>query len=123
MTPDHYESLGPASGRGDSAVEVFDPPRKLAHGWRSMYDPMPTRRSESRVTWEIEPDEDGVCKLTVIHDRLEALAAHRRAVSGGLDGRAQRPEDAARDRSAARRLARPGEREGPRGPSLVTRWC
>ena len=45
-----------------------------------------TRRSseetESRVTWEIEPDEDGVCKLTVTHDRLEGAPRTAESVSG-----------------------------------------
>ena len=83
VTPDHYDSRS-ADGDvwGDSAVEVFDPPRKLVHGWRSMYDPTLNEESESRVTWEIEPDEDGVCKLTVTHDRLEGAPRTAEAVRG-----------------------------------------
>ena len=48
VTPDHYESLGPDDVVwGDAAVEVFDPPRKLVHGWRSMYDPTLARRARA----------------------------------------------------------------------------
>src|SRR4051794_3243473 len=66
VTCDHYRSLGPDdSVWGDATVEVFDPPRKLVHGWRSMYDPALNAEAESRVTWEIEPGDDGVCKLTL----------------------------------------------------------
>ena len=83
VTPDHYESLGPDDVVwGDAGVEVFDPPRKLVHGWRSMYDSTLNEESESRVTWEIEPDEDGVCKLTVTHDRLEGAPRTAESVSG-----------------------------------------
>ena len=83
ITPERRASLAPdGSVRGDTAVEVFDPPRKLVHGWRSMYDPTLNEESESRVTWEIEPDEDGVCKLTVTHDRLEGAPRTAESVSG-----------------------------------------
>ena len=83
VTPDHYDSRS-ADGDvwGDSAVEVFDPPRKLVHGWRSLYDPELAAEDESRVTWEIEEDESGVCLLTVTHDRLEGAPKTAVGVSG-----------------------------------------
>ena len=37
---------------------------------------------ESRVTWEIEPRDGGVCKLTVTHDRLEGAPRTAQEVSG-----------------------------------------
>ena len=52
-------------------VLEYDPPRRLVHGWRSLYDPELAEEDESRVTWEIEPHEGGLCLLTVIHDQLE----------------------------------------------------
>ena len=65
-------SLGPDGDvRGDSPVFEFDPPRRLVHGWQSLYDPELAEEEPSRVTWEIEPQDGGYCKLTVIHDRLE----------------------------------------------------
>ena len=83
ITAERRLSLAPdGSVRGDAAVEVFDPPRRLVHGWRSMYDPELSEESESRVSWEIEPDEDGVCKLTVTHDRLEGAPHTAESVSG-----------------------------------------
>jgi uncharacterized protein YndB with AHSA1/START domain len=83
VTPEHYDSRGPGGETwGDSAVEVFDPPHKLVHGWRSMYDPDVTEEEESRVTWEIEEDENGVCLLTVTHDRLEGAPMTAVKVSG-----------------------------------------
>ena len=65
-------SLGPGGEvRGDSPVFEFDPPRKLVHGWQSLYDPELAEEEPSRVTWEIEPQDGGYCKLTVTHDQLE----------------------------------------------------
>ena len=53
VTPEHYDSRSSDGDVwGDSAVEVFDPPRKLVHGWRSLYDPELAAEDESRVTWE-----------------------------------------------------------------------
>ena len=83
VTPDHSDSRS-ADGDvwGDSAVEVFDPPRKLVHGWRSLYDPELAAEDESRVTWEIEPQDDGTCLLTVVHDRLEGAPKTAADVAG-----------------------------------------
>jgi uncharacterized protein YndB with AHSA1/START domain len=83
VTPEHYDSRS-ADGDvwGDSAVEVFDPPRKLVHGWRSLYDPELAAEDESRVTWAIDEEENGVCLLTVTHDRLEGAPKTAAGVSG-----------------------------------------
>ena len=83
VTPDHYMSHGPdGSVWGDADVFDFDPPRKLSHGWRSLYSPDLAGEEASRVTWEIEPDDDGVCLLTVVHDRLEGAPKTAASVSG-----------------------------------------
>jgi uncharacterized protein YndB with AHSA1/START domain len=67
---------------GDSPILEEDAPRKLVHGWRSLYDPELAEEPESRVTWEIEPQEGGVCKLTVIHDKLENSPKTAASISG-----------------------------------------
>lgn len=67
---------------GDEAVAEFDPPRRLVHGWRSLYDAELAGEKESRVTWEIEPLDGGYCKLTVVHDRLEDAPKTAANVSG-----------------------------------------
>jgi uncharacterized protein YndB with AHSA1/START domain len=83
VVPDHYRSLGPDGAVwGDAGVDEFDPPRRLVHGWRSMYDPDLAAEEESRVTWEIEPQDGGICLLTVVHDRLEASPKTAASVSG-----------------------------------------
>ena len=83
VLPDHYSSVGPTGDlRGDEPVLEFDPPRRLVHGWRSHYDPELAEEDESRVTWEIEPQDDGTCVLTVVHDRLEGAPKTTASVSG-----------------------------------------
>ena len=83
VTPEHYDSRGPDDAVwGDSATFEWDPPRRLAHGWRSLYDPSVVEEDESRVTWEIEAQDGGVCLLTVTHDRLEGAPQTAARVSG-----------------------------------------
>ena len=83
VVPGRYTSLGPdGSVRGDEPVYEFDPPRRLVHGWVSRYDPDLAAEAESRVTWEIEPYDDGTCLLTVTHDRLEAAPKTAASVAG-----------------------------------------
>lgn len=72
ITPARRVSYGPdGATRGDGKVLEFDPPRRLVHEWRSLYDPDLAEEQTSRVTWEIESHEDGYCQLTLTHDRLE----------------------------------------------------
>ena len=83
-TSERHLGLGPNDEVwGDAAVAEFDPPRRLVHGWRSLYDPELAAEDESRVTWEIEPRDGGYCALTVTHDRLEGAPKTAESVSGG----------------------------------------
>jgi uncharacterized protein YndB with AHSA1/START domain len=83
VTPERYLSQGPDGDTwGDGPVFEFDPPRRLAHEWRSMYDPDLEAEEPSRVTWEIDPQENGTCLLTVTHDRLEGAPKTAVRVSG-----------------------------------------
>ncbi|GAA1737606.1 SRPBCC domain-containing protein [Isoptericola hypogeus] len=83
VTPERYTSRGPdGQSWGDDAVYEFDPPHRLVHGWRSLYDPDLADEPESRVTWQIEPRDGGLCLLTVTHDRLEGSPRTARGVSG-----------------------------------------
>jgi uncharacterized protein YndB with AHSA1/START domain len=84
VVPDHYHSLGPDDAVwGDGAVFDFDPPRRLVHEWRSLYDPELANEEPSRVTWEIDPQDGGSCLLTVTHDQLEGAPKTAEQVSGG----------------------------------------
>ena len=83
VVPDGYHSLGPdGSVWGEAGVEVFDPPRRLVHGWRSLYDEELAAEDESRVSWEIEPQDGGYCRLTVVHDRLEGAPKTAASIAG-----------------------------------------
>jgi uncharacterized protein YndB with AHSA1/START domain len=67
----------------DEEVLESDPPRRLVHGWTSAYDPETAAEEPSRVTWEIEPQDGGVTKLTVVHDQLEGAPKTAENVAGG----------------------------------------
>jgi uncharacterized protein YndB with AHSA1/START domain len=85
VTSERYHALSPDDDVwGDSQTYEFDPPRRLVHGWRSLYDEEMALEEESRVTWEIEPKDGGVCLLTVVHDRLDG--APKTAASVGGEG-------------------------------------
>lgn len=66
----------------DEEVLETDPPRRLIHRWISGYDPELAAEEPSRVTWEIEPQENGTTLLTVVHDRLEGAPKTAEGVSG-----------------------------------------
>ena len=83
-TPERHRGLGPNDELwGDAAVTEFEPPQRLVHGWRSLYDPDLAAEQESRVTWQIEPQDGGYCLLTVTHDQLEGAPKTAESVSGG----------------------------------------
>jgi uncharacterized protein YndB with AHSA1/START domain len=66
----------------DEQVLEEDPPRRLVHRWIPAYDEELAAEEPSRVTWEIEPQEDGTTLLTVVHDRLEGAPKTAESVSG-----------------------------------------
>jgi uncharacterized protein YndB with AHSA1/START domain len=67
---------------GDNTILESDPPRRLVHTWRSLYEPVMAAEPESRVTWEIEAQPGGFAKLTLVHDRLEASPKTAASVRG-----------------------------------------
>jgi len=67
---------------GDNTILECDPPRRLVHTWRSLYDPVLAAEPESRVTWEIEAQPGGLAKLTVVHDRLDSSPKTAASVRG-----------------------------------------
>ena len=67
---------------GNNTVLESDPPRKLVHTWRSLYDAEMAAEPESRVTWEIEAMPGGYARLTLIHDQLEAAPKTAASVTG-----------------------------------------
>jgi uncharacterized protein YndB with AHSA1/START domain len=67
----------------EGEVLESDRPHRLAHTWRSLFDEDSAAEEPSRVTWEIEAQEGGVTKLTVVHDQLESAPKTAASVAGG----------------------------------------
>jgi uncharacterized protein YndB with AHSA1/START domain len=65
------------------AVIEYEPPHRLVHGWRALYDPETAVEDDSRVTWEIEAQDGGYSKLTVVHDKLEGAPKTAESVARG----------------------------------------
>ncbi|HEY6053009.1 MAG TPA: SRPBCC domain-containing protein [Gaiellaceae bacterium] len=78
----HFSHGPDGSTWADGPVFEFDPPKRLVHEWRSLYSDELAQEEPSRVTWEIEPQEDGTTLLTVVHDRLEGAPKTAESVSG-----------------------------------------
>jgi len=80
-TPDRrFVKMGDT--QDEDPVFEFDPPRRLVHGWSSKWDDELAAEEPSRVTWEIEPRDDGITLLTLVHDRLEGAPKTATAVYG-----------------------------------------
>jgi uncharacterized protein YndB with AHSA1/START domain len=84
FTPERRLSLSPDGNDvwGDNAVLEWDPPRRVVHEWKSLYNPEIAMEDASRVTWEIEPQDGGYAMLTVVHDRLEGSPKTAASVYG-----------------------------------------
>ena len=83
VTADGYRSLGPNGAVwGDAAVLEFDPPRRLVHGWDSLYSEELAKEPTSRVTWEITPQDGAYCLLTITHDELQNSPKTAGSVAG-----------------------------------------
>jgi uncharacterized protein YndB with AHSA1/START domain len=67
----------------EGVVLEADPPRRLIHTWRTLYEEEAAAEQHSRVAWEIEPQEGSVTKLTVVHDQLDASPKTAESVAGG----------------------------------------
>lgn len=84
LTEARYHSVdGEGRELVTGAVLELDPPRRLSHAWRALYDAETAAEDESRVTWEVEPAGEGVSKLTVVHDRLESSTKTAASVATG----------------------------------------
>ena len=67
---------------GEDPVLEWDPPRKLVHGWHSKWNEELSAEERSRVSWELEAQDDGTTLLTVVHDQLEGAPKTAASVSG-----------------------------------------
>jgi uncharacterized protein YndB with AHSA1/START domain len=67
----------------DGEVIEASPLTRLVTSWRALYDEETAAEPHSRVTWELEPAGEGITKLTVVHDQLEASPKTAANVAGG----------------------------------------
>ena len=75
----------------DGEVIEADPPRKLVLKWRMVMDPQLAAEGFTRLTYEIAEGQNGVSKLTLIHDldgapKLAALLAGDQEAEGAGGG-------------------------------------
>ena len=55
---------------GEGEVIKADPPRRLVHTMLALWSGDVKSEGTTRVTWQIDPVEDTLCRLTVTHDQL-----------------------------------------------------
>jgi uncharacterized protein YndB with AHSA1/START domain len=65
----------------DGEVLESDPPHKLVHTWRMLMDPGLMAEGFTTLTYELQPDEHGITKLTVTHE-LEGAPGNASMVGG-----------------------------------------
>jgi uncharacterized protein YndB with AHSA1/START domain len=68
----------------DGEVLEADPPRRLVQTWRLLMDPALADEGFTRLTYEITPGENGITKLTVVHD-VEHAPGIAHVISGGME--------------------------------------
>jgi len=69
---------------GDGEVIEADPPRKLVLKWRMLMDPDPATQGFTRLSYELDQIQDGVTRLTVIHE-LEGAPGLAPLLAGELE--------------------------------------
>ena len=67
----------------EGQVVESDPPRRLVHTWKALWDPDVAVDAPSRVTWELEESSHAVTRLRVIHDDFEGETSTYKQISGG----------------------------------------
>jgi uncharacterized protein YndB with AHSA1/START domain len=68
----------------DGEIIEADPPQRLVQTFRMAMDPEMKNEGFTRLTYEIDEQRGGVCKLTVTHE-LEGAPRLALAVSGGME--------------------------------------
>jgi uncharacterized protein YndB with AHSA1/START domain len=82
---EEYQAMGMPEVVVEGEVVEADPPRKLVHTWRFMWDEQVKAEGPTRVTFEIEPIEGDVARLTVTHE-LENAPATASMLAGEVPG-------------------------------------
>ena len=59
-----------------------DPPRRLVYTFRVEFDPEARKLGHSRVAFTLEPQPEGMVKLTLVHDELPSEEVARGYLQG-----------------------------------------
>lgn len=86
-----FRAYGTEEMRAMGAPEVVvegevieaDPPRKLVQTWRMLFDPTMAAEPMTRLTYEIDPGDHGVTRLTLTHE-VAGAPMHAAQVSGSI---------------------------------------
>lgn len=68
----------------DGEILELDPPRRLAMTFHALWDPEIATEAPLRQAWEIEPGDDGTCKLTVVTEGLVPGTKSAEEFAGGI---------------------------------------
>jgi uncharacterized protein YndB with AHSA1/START domain len=84
LTNEGMRAMGAGEVAVDGEVIECDPPRRLVQTWRMVMDPECAAEGFTRLTYEIGEPQDGVTRLTVLHD-LTGAPKLARMTSGSLE--------------------------------------
>jgi uncharacterized protein YndB with AHSA1/START domain len=85
LAPAHMQAMGMPEVVVDGEVLEADPPRKLVQTWRFLWSDDVKAEGPTRVTFDIEEDDEGFTRLTVTHELEGApLTAAHLTVEGRL---------------------------------------
>jgi len=73
---------GSAAAEGE--ILELDPPRRLAMTFHALWDAEIAAEAPLRQVWEIEPGDDGTCRLTVVTEGLVAGSKSAEEFEGGI---------------------------------------
>lgn len=76
-----YPDGSPAA---DGEILEVDPPRRLAMTFHALWDPEMAAEAPLRQIWEIEPGDEGTCRLSVVTEGLIPGSKSAEEFSGGI---------------------------------------
>jgi uncharacterized protein YndB with AHSA1/START domain len=85
LATEEFQAMGMPEVVVDGEVIEVDPPRRLVHTWRFLWDEGVKAEGPTTVTFDIKPGDNGVCSLTVTHE-LENAPVTTAQITGSIEG-------------------------------------